>query len=818
MGSTGEKTTANIFCIIAAAACVTSLFLFAPGGQRRAAAAVDPPGSVLVQQAVAAFHEARYLDALGHYRAAQQEAERLGASSEWEGRLLRGIGACLLRLSDYGGALGQFLQARARAAAAGDRENLAAIDSNICALYVYQGDMENAARICRRALPQLEGNPRSPLRAAILANLAVVELRQGQHRQALVRLEAALRAARESGERNFEAWVEDLRGVAFLGLRQFAGASEAFERGLEVRRGLGASASLTRSYMFLGRVELERGQVRAAMDLFDQAVIGARQRDNRLDLWQAHYLRAKGHRALGGLTAAAADLRRSVEALESIRAGLVPTDALQVQFEVTHQEAYAALADVLCELAVSEGGAAPEAFHAVEMGRAQSLRTLVGRRPEASRQASDPGLWTRYADRLGRLEVLRTHAAAGQPGAAQRLVGQEAELRDFEARLRLEDPVASSGVFAPATQLQEAQRDLRSDELLLNFHSGGAGTYLWAITAAEARFYRLAPPPQWRGEIRRLLESLETGNTDWSLPARRVYQKLLGGVDPALLGKRHWIIAADGEIASIPFAALPAPGGSRARRLVEEHSFSYTPSVSIRQILDRLGERRYERDFLAVADPVVNRSDPRWNGRPAGAAGAERFPRLVASQAEVRACARLFDAGRSTLLTGFDVTEGQLRRLAQQSYRYWHFSSHVVVDTKRANHSFVALSMPRQGPGLEKLTVLDIATLPAQAEMVMLSGCASGAGTSLPGAGIMGLARAFLAAGAQSVCATRWRIPDESGALAEALYRRLLPGGVDRAEALRQAQMEMIQAGDWRSEPRYWAAFFLVGSHRGGSR
>jgi len=65
------------------------------------------------------------------------------------------------------------------------------------------------------------------------------------------------------------------------------------------------------------------------------------------------------------------------------------------------------------------------------------------------------------------------------------------------------------------------------------------------------------------------------------------------------------------------------------------------------------------------------------------------------------------------------------------------------------------------------------------------------------------------------VCATRWKIPDEGGALVERMYSHLLEDS-SRAEALRRAQVEMIRAGDWRSEPRYWAAYFLVGE--GGNR
>jgi len=100
--------------------------------------------------------------------------------------------------------------------------------------------------------------------------------------------------------------------------------------------------------------------------------------------------------------------------------------------------------------------------------------------------------------------------------------------------------------------------------------------------------------------------------------------------------------------------------------------------------------------------------------------------------------------------------------------------------------------------------------------MVLLNGCDSGVGKNLPGAGVVGLARAFLAAGARSVCATRWRMPDDEGSLAAGLYRRLAQPGeipaINRAEALRQAQIEMVHSGTWRAQPSYWAAYFLMGS------
>ena len=730
---------------------------------------------------VAAFRETRYLEALRRFREAYRAAEQAGSSDEVRGRLLTSIGACLLGLGDYRAALAQFWQARPYSTKGGNREDLAALDADIASVYLLQDDRENAARIYRRALGWLDKNPRSRHRPAILANLAAVEIRAGRHRQALRYLEEALAAPAVAEQRG---QVLDLAGLAYLGLGDYQRARESFENSLERRPG-----DRSRSLMFLGRSELERGKPTEALAKLGEAIQQARGRDSRVTLWEALYWRGLSYRRLGQSEEARRDWRESADILESLRAGLVPTDALRVQFEVYHHEVYAALAELLCEQ-----GAMEEAFHVVEQGRAQSLRALL-------RGRSSTGVWAQYTERLAQLERAR---ARGSPALAQ----QEAALRDLEARMRVEEPVLSQAVLAPALRLAEAQQTLDSRSLLLNFHVAEKSAYLWAVTDREAKFYRLAAPSEWGPPARRFLAAVQQGNKDSRALGQRLYRTLLGPVATELLGRQHWIIAAEGDLVSAPFGALTAPSG---RYLAEERALSFVPSVSVLHSLRERPARRYGQEFLAVADPVLNRADPRAAGavRCPEEAACAPLPRLASSEAEAAACSRLFGPERSVILSGLEATESRLQRAAAGSYRFWHFSSHIVVDGERPNHSFIALTLP------ERLTVYDIVGLPVRAEMVTLNGCDSGTGKSLPGAGVLGLARAFLAAGAQSVCATRWKIPDEGGALVRRMYGHLLAKAT-RAEALQRAQVEMIRAGDWRSEPRYWAAYFLVGD--GGYR
>ena len=124
--------------------------------------------------------------------------------------------------------------------------------------------------------------------------------------------------------------------------------------------------------------------------------------------------------------------------------------------------------------------------------------------------------------------------------------------------------------------------------------------------------------------------------------------------------------------------------------------------------------------------------------------------------------------------------------------------------------------------------------------------CETGLGKAAGGEGLLGLQRSFQAAGARTVVASLWSVPDEeTRALMEAFYTNLWQRNLSPLESLRQAQLAMLrsydpQAGRLRApdfsqtaplptggaaekpatgrpktlSPTYWAAFVLSGDWR----
>jgi len=113
---------------------------------------------------------------------------------------------------------------------------------------------------------------------------------------------------------------------------------------------------------------------------------------------------------------------------------------------------------------------------------------------------------------------------------------------------------------------------------------------------------------------------------------------------------------------------------------------------------------------------------------------------------------------------------------------------------------------------------------------VVLSACETGLGAVAGGEGLLGLQRAFQVAGARTVLASLWKVPDAATSrLMQRFYENLWDKKMGKLEALREAQIWMLRDKGSRAmvlendekrgessglPPYYWAAFVLSGDWR----
>ena len=163
------------------------------------------------------------------------------------------------------------------------------------------------------------------------------------------------------------------------------------------------------------------------------------------------------------------------------------------------------------------------------------------------------------------------------------------------------------------------------------------------------------------------------------------------------------------------------------------------------------------------------------------------------------------------LLQGRCYLEGEatIERLIEQApgSSLIHLATHGKSRLDAPNFSYVRLADGQ-------LNAIDAFTLDLKhCELVTLSGCETGLALSGGGDEQLGLGRAFLAAGADSLVMSLWEVEDEATAeLMRLFYQRLLWGDT-KAQALRAAQYELLRRDDSPfAHPYFWASFRLVGA------
>jgi len=195
------------------------------------------------------------------------------------------------------------------------------------------------------------------------------------------------------------------------------------------------------------------------------------------------------------------------------------------------------------------------------------------------------------------------------------------------------------------------------------------------------------------------------------------------------------------------------------------------------------------------------------------------------SPAELIAAQARFGTGASDLMTGASFTDTALLQNGRlDDYRILHFATHGLVTAPRPDcPPRPALVTSFGGPGSDGLlSFREIFDLNLNADVVILSACdtagAASVGVSRE-AGILtggsyaldGLVRAFVGAGARSVVASHWPVPDGYKAT-ERLVTGLIGGrpGQPIAGALGEAQAKLMDDAN-TSHPFYWAAFIILG-------
>ena len=471
------------------------------------------------------------------------------------------------------------------------------------------------------------------------------------------------------------------------------------------------------------------------------------------------------------------------------------------------------------------------------------FRLAIARTREIVRQDSE----------IKRLEALPERTAAQEQALSAGKSSLEA-IKAEQAGLQsqLNDYPRYKVLSPQGVELAEFQAALRPGEGYYKLIVLGDSIYALTASNQSARAVKLATTANAMASavtaLRNSIVRIENGEAVTEpfdlVRARALYLTLFGPVDADVRSAKHLIFEPDGPMLQLPPYLLPASQASvdayRARiAKPNADAFDFTGvdwlgrgrqvsiSVGPRSFLDlrAIAPSRARQAYLGLGENAVALARPM-------AAVADECDWPIAmwqapiSAAELRVAEARFGPANSRLVTGAAFNDAALLQASDNldQYRVLHFATHGLVTAPRpdcpARPALVTSFAPDGSDGL--LSFREIFDLKLDADVVILSACdTAGSATAAVSreAGIAtggnyaldGLVRAFVGAGARSVVASHWPVPDDYDAT-----KRLVGGlvgaqpGQPLALALEQAQEKLMDYPK-TSHPFYWAAFIILG-------
>ncbi len=771
-------------------------------------ASTNEPQARLYKQTLSELYDGRVSEAFIHAQAGYNTAVH-EKDSKYQVAFLLMLGNVKQIRSEYREALSNLERGLTLASAIGLREAAATAAGALANLYLKLGERELAYARAASALALLPADASPSARSQCLLAVAGIRWKASEFTEASsLFLQAIDEADRDPNPATLaSAW--SMYGVSLLEAGKLDAAEIALTESFRLRV-LYKKGGLDVSYRNLGMLRLGQGDAKSAVTLLDRAIGMYEAGNSRLPGWTLYFRRGQARRAVGDLDGAFADLGHSVELARAWRAGVLPADEVQTQTDIDLDHVYDAYVSAGMQMwkRRHDPSLAERMFVAVEENRAASLRR------DRSWRTNLPSEYWEVLAQDRRLEIA---ALTDRPGAGHvDLTRVRARLSELESSAGLISQEKAERI-SPGQALSVFRTNLQSGDAFVSFQIGDSESFAWVLTSTHLKVSCLAGRQAIGEALRRLNGDIVSGQ-DLNASASGLYSMLFTGFGPALDRSPDWILSLDDELFDVPFAALRVNG----QFLVDRHSLRAVPTAFL---LDSVRGGAPPGSLLAVGDPIYNSADSRWRAPTAPAVPGEplprsvrqllELPRLPASAREVSEVARVWRAGAAVTLTGRDVNRARIDGELNSHPSAVHFAIHVVPAAPGSDRALMAVGLDQSGRP-DFYTPEELAAKRLDIPLIVLSACRSGRGGVLPGAGRMGLTRAWLISGSRTVVASYWPTPDDSGAMFSAMYRDLnrSPGPLSTrraARSLRNAQTEMMHSASWRAQPLYWAAYFLVG-------
>ena len=601
-------------------------------------------------------------------------------------------------------------------------------------------------------------------------NIGVAYHSLGDFKTAIDFHERHLVIAKEVGDKVGEGRAYSNLGNDYYGLDEFKTAIDYHKRHLKLVKEVGDKAEEGNAYGNLGNAYHGLGAYKTAIDYHECQLKIAKEVGDKAGEGLAYGTLGKCFELQGSLSKALDCFNSSVRILNVIRNDLKGKDKWKINYRNTHEFAYTGRWRVLLKQ-----GKVVEALFAAEEGRAQALNDLM--EFNYGFETTYHKLHTqeeRIHDSFSFLPSKAVFVAMDNRDIVFWVIkdGKDVELRKRE--LSDNSSISLNGflelLIVTASMEIGVRRDLKCEDRSLN--------KLRDEKIANGRSSQTPPEP-----LPVQTDSLRT-----------FYDIVIDPIADLIQGNEV-ILIPEGPLCLAPYAAFV---DSNSRFLCEVCGIRVVPSLtSLKMITDSPDDYHNKTGLLLVGDPWV---------QEVVCQGKILMEQLPFARKEVQMIGKIFS---TKPLTGREATKDEvLRRLP--SVALVHIAAHGRMETGEialAPNITRASRIPANEDFL--LTMKDVMSVQIRARLVVLSCCHSARG-EIKAEGVVGIARAFLGAGARAVLVSLWAIDDNATLeFMKSFYSHLVKRK-SASESLNKAMKCMRESGDF-NEVKHWAPFLLIG-------
>jgi CHAT domain-containing protein len=773
----------------------------------------------------------RFTEAVEFYQRAYEELLRHD-DAEGLAAVLSNLSLCYISLNDFPKALELHRIARQHCEQKGMPILVAYADYNIAYLYFLRGELGRAIQMLRDAAISAKNAQDTYQQALCNLDLSEIYLELNLSTEAGELGRAAHHAFLDLGfgyegakALAFSAIAASRTGQAFEAVKLFAQAKEMFVRDqnqvwaplidlyealvlfnegrlFEAQRLCVAALDFFRSSpmqgkavlaeLLLARISLRINDLALAERHCQAARAILEKIDSPLLLYQAEFLMGEIARASAQPQTAYESYRRAREAVEHVR-GKLRGEELKIAFFQNKLEVYENLVD----LCLRRPNSFEEAFGYIEQAKSRALMDLLMQSVHVPAAADSGQSELVRSIRNLREELnwyynlIEREQLRPEERSQERIqqLEQQARLREADLMRAVKDATGSeaheAGLVASTTSLEQIRAALPADTALVEYFRMQDRTLACVLTRDQLHMV----PVTLHSRIQKLLQLLQFQMSKFRLNPqylatfndsllhsteghlKSLYQELLAPIRH-VLNSEHLVFVPHGLLHYVPFHALH-DGDSY---LVDRHSVSYAPSASVYAVCQaKQGSTSGDSLILGVPDvqaPLI--------------------------QAEAEALSRILPNPK--LFLGETATEEVLRTHGRNS-RVVHIATHGYF--RQDNPMFSSIRL-----GSSHLSLYDLSYLQLPADLIVLSGCATGLNVVSPGDELMGLVRGLLQAGAQSLVLSLWDVHDQSTKEFMIGFYTRLQAGLTKAKAMQATMQELRES---YPHPYYWAPFSLIG-------